>query len=181
MKKKNRCSFCSPQCLQGFLDVPRNIPGNKRNNWELFLTQGRNMPKPLRWKGRTQGTRLATPSPVPFVSVRIIYMAGKRCTTKEKQERIEEVARLIVGGANAIELNTFIKNKWGLSGPQRSLYVGWAREYVVQISDIDRKEFISAKIGQLETIARKSIESGQHSNAVGALRLMSEIVGVLGK
>ena len=106
-------------------------------------------------------------------------MAGKRCTTKQKQERIEEVARLIVGGANAIELNTYIKNKWGLSGPQRSLYVGWARAYVAEISDVDRRAFVSAKISQLETIAREAAKAGQHNNAIGALRLMSEMVGVL--
>ena len=107
-------------------------------------------------------------------------MAGKRCTTKEKQERIEEVARLLVGGANAIELNTYIKNKWGLSGPQRSLYVGWAREYVASISDVDRRVFVSAKINQLETIVREATKAGQYSNAVGAMRLLAELTGAIG-
>ena len=108
-------------------------------------------------------------------------MGRKHCTKAEKQERIDTLARMIVAGANAVELHRFIKTTWGLSPCICTKYVNESRAYVAEISDIDRREFISAKIGQLETIARKSIESGQHNNAIGALRLMSEMVGVLGK
>lgn len=108
-------------------------------------------------------------------------MAGRRCTKATKEERIDSLARMIVGGANAIELHRFIKKEWGLSPCICTKYVNEARAYVAEISDVDRKAFVSAKIGQLELIARKATEAGQHNNAIGALRLMSEMVGVLGK
>ena len=108
-------------------------------------------------------------------------MAGRRCTKAEKEERIDTLARMIVSGANAVELHRFIKTTWGLSSSVATGYVNAARAYVAEVSDIDRTEFISAKIGQLETIARKSIEAGQHSNAIGALRLMGELTGVIGR
>ena len=34
---------------------------------------------------------------------------------------------------------------------------------------MDRREFVSAKISQLETIAREAAKAGQHNNAIGAL------------
>ena len=107
-------------------------------------------------------------------------MAGKRCTKAEKQERIETLARMIVAGANAVELHRYVKTTWGLSPCIATKYCNEARAYVVQISDVDRREFVSAKISQLESIAREAAKAGQHNNAIGALRLMSEMVGVLG-
>lgn len=107
-------------------------------------------------------------------------MARHRATKAEKQDRIETLARMIVAGANAVELHRFIKTTWGLSSCIATKYVNESRAYVAEISDVDRREFVSAKISQLESIAREAAKAGQHNNAIGALRLMSEMVGVLG-
>ena len=46
------------------------------------------------------------------------------------------------------------------------------------LKDLDRQDMLAAKIQQLEAIARNSIASGRENNAIGAIRLLSELVGL---
>ena len=46
------------------------------------------------------------------------------------------------------------------------------------LKDLDRRDMLAAKIQQLEAIARDSIASGRENNAIGAIRLLSELVGL---
>ena len=104
---------------------------------------------------------------------------GKRATKKEVERRVQTLAKLIVEGANCVELQAYGQREWGLCAPQVSHYINQARQWIREQSDIDRPAFVSAKLAQLEKIAREAAKAGQHNNAIGALRLMSEMVGVL--
>ena len=104
---------------------------------------------------------------------------GKRASKKEVERRTQVLAKLIVEGANCVELQSYGQREWGLCHAQVSHYINLAREWIRDQTDIDRPAFVSAKIAQLEKIAREAAKAGQHNNAIGALRLMSEMVGIL--
>ena len=46
------------------------------------------------------------------------------------------------------------------------------------LSDVDRQDMLASKIQMLEQIARDSVAQGRENNAIGAIRLLSELVGL---
>ena len=71
-----------------------------------------------------------------------------------------------------------VTNSWGLSSEQASRYVREARDVVkADLSDIDRVDMLASKVQMLEQIATDAVASGRESNAIGAIRLLNELVG----
>ena len=104
---------------------------------------------------------------------------GKKCTKVEKKARIEELADMIVKGYSQRELNRHVVHLWGLSQNSALLYIREARDVVKEdLVDIDRTDMLASKVQMLEQIARDSIASGRENNAIGAIRLLSELVGL---
>ncbi|QNI55915.1 hypothetical protein SynBIOSE41_03442 [Synechococcus sp. BIOS-E4-1] len=69
-------------------------------------------------------------------------------------------------------------NSWGLSSEQASRYVREARDVVkADLSDIDRVDMLASKVQMLEQIATDAVAVGRESNAIGAIRLLNELVG----
>ena len=72
-----------------------------------------------------------------------------------------------------------VRHQWGLSDDSALIYIREARTLVTaDLKDLDRQDMLAAKIQQLEAIARDSIASGRENNAIGAIRLLSELVGL---
>ena len=104
---------------------------------------------------------------------------GKKCTKVEKKARVEELAEMIVKGYSQRELRMHVRHQWGLSDDSALIYIREARTLVTaDLKDLDRQDMLAAKIQQLEAIARDSIASGRENNAIGAIRLLSELVGL---
>ncbi len=105
-------------------------------------------------------------------------MAGKKCTAAEKKARLEALADLIVKGYSQRKLIRHVRDTWGLSEAQTTIYIRESRDLVkAEVNRVERADMLAAKIQQLEDIAIKSVDSGQHSNAIGAIRLLNELVG----
>ncbi len=67
---------------------------------------------------------------------------------------------------------------WGLSAEQAHRYVREARDVVkADLSDIDRVDMLASKVQMLEQIATDAVSAGRESNAIGAIRLLNELVG----
>lgn len=104
---------------------------------------------------------------------------GRKCTKKEKTARTEELADMIVKGYSQRELMRHVQETYGLSSQHSQACIREARNLVKSdLSDIDRQDMLAAKIQQLEQIARDSIAQGRENNAIGAIRLLSELVGL---
>ena len=104
---------------------------------------------------------------------------GKKCSKVEKKARVEELADLIVKGYSQRELKRHVQHRWGLSEDSANLYIREARDAVkADLSDVDRQDMLASKIQMLEQIARDSVAQGRENNAIGAIRLLSELVGL---
>ena len=72
-----------------------------------------------------------------------------------------------------------VRHQWGMSDDSALNYIREARTLVTaDLKDLDRQDMLAAKIQQLEAIAGDSIASGRENNASGAIRFLSELVGL---
>lgn len=103
---------------------------------------------------------------------------AKRCTRKEKQRRVEQLADLVIKSWPQRQLTRFATESWGLSSERARHYVREARDLVKDdLTTIDRADMLAAKVQTLEAIIDKSTTEGRESNAIGAIRLLNELVG----
>jgi hypothetical protein len=104
-----------------------------------------------------------------------------RVTNAEIDRRVSVVTKLLVQAYRSSEIIEHCAREWGVGKGGAQLYINKARELIREDCGIDRHDFIGSRLAMLDQIARASIETGQHSNAVGALRLQLEIIGGLAK
>lgn len=72
-----------------------------------------------------------------------------------------------------------MREDWGLSGDQATRYIGEARDLVKSdLDDVERADLLAAKIQMLEQIAADAVATGRENNAIGAIRLLNELVGL---
>ena len=72
-----------------------------------------------------------------------------------------------------------VTNSWGLTSEQASRYVREAKDLVkAHFSDIDWVDMLASKVQMLEQIATDAVAAGRESNAIGAMRLLKELVGL---
>ena len=114
---------------------------------------------------------------VTLVTRHNVYMA--KCTKKEKLRRIEELADLLVKGLSQRQLINHVRDDWGLSGDQATRYIREARDLLKSdLDDVERADLLAAKIQMLEQIASDAVAAGRENNAIGAIRLLNELVGL---
>ena len=114
---------------------------------------------------------------VTLVTRHNVYMA--KCTKKEKLRRVEELADLLVKGLSQRQLINHVRDDWGLSGDQATRYIREARDLVKSdLDDVERADLLAAKIQMLEQIASDAVAAGRENNAIGAIRLLNELVGL---
>ena len=102
---------------------------------------------------------------------------GKKATKAEVQRRTEEVVRMLVGCKRKSEIHAYARDEWGVCRQTADEYVARAREVLRDDYSQERADFLTSKLGVLEQIVISAMESNQHSNAIGAVRLMAELTG----
>ena len=102
-----------------------------------------------------------------------------RCAPKEKQRRVDDLAKKIIEGWSQRQLMVFVQEEYGVSVQHAQWYIRHARDLIKQdATQVDRTDMLAAKIQMLEQIARDAVASGRESNAIGAIRLLSELIGL---
>lgn len=102
---------------------------------------------------------------------------GRKATKVEIQERIETVLRMIIDCKRRSEIIAFSRETWGIGQAMTNKYIERARLILREDYSHERADFIAAKLGVLEKVIQASLETGQNSNAVGAIRLMGDLIG----
>ena len=75
----------------------------------------------------------------------------------------------------------FAEKEWGASRSTADAYIAKARQRIREDYSVERTDFIASRLGTLDKIVQESIRTGQHSNAIGAIRLASELTQSIGK
>lgn len=69
--------------------------------------------------------------------------------------------------------------EWGVKERQVDIYIEKARARIrEEYSGMDRKDWIAAALAKLERVADLSIETRQHSNAIGAIGLQAKLLQI---
>ncbi len=84
---------------------------------------------------------------------------------------------MIVDCKRKSEIHRHCRETYGVSNEQSNVYIERARLILREDYAQERSDFIAAKLGVLEKVISASLETNQNSNAVGAIRLMMEMVG----
>lgn len=106
---------------------------------------------------------------------------AKKATNIEIDRRIHEIVKLISSAKTNSYIRRYAAEEWGASERQAERYLARARDIIRADYTIERSEFMASRIALLDKIAEASIKQGQHSNAVGALRLQAELTRLLDK
>ena len=102
-----------------------------------------------------------------------------KSSSAEVDRRVHILVKLLGEARTTSFINQFAKEQWGVSESQVYKYLKKAREIIRQDYTIERVDFLSSRLQMLDEIARASMASGQHSNAIGALRLQAELTRLL--
>ena len=103
-------------------------------------------------------------------------MIRQRATVSEKKRRRAYVLRMIGEGWGLSELTTHVQDSWGLSRAQARRYVKDAHTEFVNDYEVEDSGLLFACIDKLERVARTSMEKGQYSNTIGAIKLLQELL-----
>ena len=106
---------------------------------------------------------------------------AKKSSKHEVDRRVHEIVKLISSAKTTSYICRFASEEWGVDRRTSERYLARARDIIRADYSIERNEFMASRIALLDKIAERSIESGQHSNAVGAIRLQSELTRLLDK
>ena len=87
----------------------------------------------------------------------------------------------LVGFNSAREIRQQLTKQWGLSDRTADRRIQAARLRIRQDCNAqDRQDVVATLMEQCLKIAKASAETNQHSNAIGAMRLYGELIGVAG-
>ena len=106
---------------------------------------------------------------------------AKKSPKHEVDRRVHEIVKLISSAKTNSYICRFASVEWGVNERTAERYIAKAREAIRADYSIERSEFMASRIALLDKIAEASIKQGQHSNAVGALRLQAELTRLLDK
>ena len=106
---------------------------------------------------------------------------GKKSDAAEIDRRIHTVIKLLSSAKTSSYVVRFCSEEWGVTERQGHTYLARAREIIRADYSVDRSDFLGSRLALLDEIIEASIRTKQHSNAVGALRLQSELTQLLKK
>ena len=99
----------------------------------------------------------------------------------EIARQIEEVQQLLVGFHSAREIRQILAERYGLPARTADHRIKAAREGIrSDVNAQDRQDVAAMMMEQCLKIAKEAGETRQLSNAIGAMRLYGEILGVTG-
>ena len=106
---------------------------------------------------------------------------GKKSDKAEIDRRIHTVVKLLSSAKTSSYILRFCSEEWGVTERQGQTYLKRAREIIREDYSIDRSDFLGSRLALLDKVIDASINTKQHSNAVGALRLQAELTRLLDK
>jgi hypothetical protein len=100
-------------------------------------------------------------------------MANKNTIALRNQEALQ----LLAEGYGCTQLTSQLADKWGCSRRQARRYVAGAHaELVADLTHVEAATLLASLINRLERIAHKAEQDNQLAAAVGACRLLGELV-----
>ena len=113
---------------------------------------------------------------------------GKRTGKEKTGDRALEIAEqinlakeMIIGFHRPGEVCKALADRWGLSERTCRARLAQARKMITaEVNGQDRQDVVATMMQQCLKIAREASETRQLSNAIGAMRLYGELVGVAG-
>ena len=96
-------------------------------------------------------------------------------------EQINYAKERLIGFGRTGQICAEMADKWGLSERTAASRVAQARQAITaEVNQADRQEIVAVMMQQCLKIATEASETRQLSNAIGAMRLYGELVGVAG-
>ena len=100
----------------------------------------------------------------------------------EIAEQVDQVRDWLVAGERPNAVRRMCSERWGLTTRVAEARMQRDRQEMVRdISGIDRQQFAAQIVESAADILKDAQNSRQLSNALGALRLQAEILGVTGR
>ena len=106
---------------------------------------------------------------------------GKKSSKAEIDRRVHTVVKLLSAAKTSSYICRYARDEWGVTDSQAGRYLQRAREIIRADYSIERSDFLGSRLALLDKIIDASINTKQHSNAVGALRLQAELTRLLDK
>ena len=104
---------------------------------------------------------------------------GKKSDKAEIDRRIHTVVKFLSSAKKSSYILRFCSDEWGVTERQGQTYLKRAREIIRADYSIERPDFLSSRLALLDKIIDASINTKQHSNAVGALKLQAQLTRLL--
>ena len=104
---------------------------------------------------------------------------GKKSDTAEIDRRVHIVVKLLSSAKTSSYVLRYCAEEWGVSERQGHTYLARAREIIRADYSIERHDFLASRLALLDKIVDSSINTKQHSNAVGALKLQAQLTRLL--
>ena len=99
----------------------------------------------------------------------------------ETADQIAYVIDLLIAFKRPNQIRQLLADKWGLSDRTADRRIAAARQAITrEVNESDRQQVVAVMMQQCLKIADEAAETRQLSNAIGALRLYGELVGVAG-
>ena len=93
----------------------------------------------------------------------------------EIDRRVHTVVKLLSSAKTSSYVCSYAKDEWGVSQATAERYMKRPREIIKADYSVERSDFLGSRLALLDKIIQASIESKQHSNAVGALKLQAQL------
>ena len=104
---------------------------------------------------------------------------GKK--SAEIAEQISACQRELVNFKTPRQIREMLAERWGLAERTANARIQAARELIKRDANLaDRQEIVATMMEQCLKIATEASETRQLSNAIGAMRLYGELIGVSG-
>ena len=102
-----------------------------------------------------------------------------RGTAMEISEQVDTVRKWLTMGLRPYEIRRKCAEQYGLAGRTADSRMAEARrQQVCDVGAIKREELLAQSIEALQQVLYESMDNKQCSNAIGAIRLMSELTGL---
>lgn len=103
-------------------------------------------------------------------------------TAPEIAKQIWQVQEWLIQGFRPNQIRRLCEQEWGLGTRTAESRIAAARLQIVQdVNVLDRAQKVGQMVEQLEKVLAISLETKQGSNAIGAIRLQSELLQLLAK
>jgi hypothetical protein len=107
-------------------------------------------------------------------------VAGKS-TNAEMKLRVNEVYGLLTRGYSRAQIQRHAADLWGCSERSTDTYIQRAREILDKDCEMSRPAFLAEALARLRVVEQKAEERSQLANAIAAIRLQCELIGLTQK